>query len=463
MDTDLDKQIFDVAESHSLFTVFLEMSNPEEPGEALRTFDKDQDVMLFFKYYDPRKEKIHYMGHMYVSITTKLSSVVPELLRRANLPPGTSLVLHEEIKPNMLEKIEDIEKPLEHVLEELMDGDIIVFQRYLRQDEQVGLRLPACREYFRDLFHKVEVTFIDKNVPSDPGFALTLSQRMTYSQLAAAVATKLDTNPDMLQFFKSQNYRDIPGHPLRCSFEGVLKDLLQYFRPKQPKKIFYQKLAIPIQQLEDKRQIKCVWLSSDAKTEKELTLYPPKTGTVEDLLLEAREHVELSRSNAKLRLLDIISNKITGVNQPDAKIEQLASPSTKSYRVEEIPKQQETVGEQELLVPVAHFHKEIYSTFGHPFLVKVKNGESFDSVKAKIQKHLDVPDKEFEEYRVAVITLGRARYLEDLPQDEVRLKDFLSAGQGGNNTKPYIGLDHRSKNSKRPRYNYMEKAIKIYN
>ncbi len=38
------------------------------------------------------------------------------------------LMLFEEIKPNMLERIEEPERPLEHVLEELMDGDIIVFQ-----------------------------------------------------------------------------------------------------------------------------------------------------------------------------------------------------------------------------------------------------------------------------------------------------------------------------------------------
>ena len=44
--------------------------------------------MLFFKYYDPAKEKIHYMGHMYVAITSKVSTMVPELITRAHLPPG---------------------------------------------------------------------------------------------------------------------------------------------------------------------------------------------------------------------------------------------------------------------------------------------------------------------------------------------------------------------------------------
>ena len=65
-------------------------------------------------------------------------------------------MLYEEIKPNMLEKIEDLDKPLEHVLEELMDGDIIVFQKDPGLQERTQqYRLPTSREYFRDLFYRV--------------------------------------------------------------------------------------------------------------------------------------------------------------------------------------------------------------------------------------------------------------------------------------------------------------------
>ncbi len=91
------------------------------------------------------------------------------------------------------------------------------------------------------------MTFVDRNSSGDPGFTLTLSQRMNYNQIARAVGEKLDTDPFKIQFFKSQSYREGPGHALRCTFEGTLKDLLVYFRPKQPKRIFYQLLSIPIQ------------------------------------------------------------------------------------------------------------------------------------------------------------------------------------------------------------------------
>ena len=40
--------------------------------------------------------------------------------------------------------------------------------------------------------------------------------------------------------------------------------------------------------------------------------------------------------------------------------------------------------------------QEIFSTFGVPFLLKIKQGETLSKVKERIQKRIDVPDKEFE-------------------------------------------------------------------
>lgn len=60
--------------------------------------------------------------------------------------------------------------------------------------------------FFRDLYYRVEITFCDKNVISDPGFTLELSQRMNYDQMANGVARYLNTDPYLLQFFKPQGY-----------------------------------------------------------------------------------------------------------------------------------------------------------------------------------------------------------------------------------------------------------------
>lgn len=43
----------------------------------------------------------------------------------------------------------------------------------------------------------------------------------------------------------------------------------------------------------------------------------------------------------------------------------------RQFRIEEIPADQIDVCENQALVPVAHFQKEIYATFGAPFLIKL--------------------------------------------------------------------------------------------
>jgi len=463
---DGDRCMTEVSENLNPWTVFLELLTPEEEvTRPLPTFDKDQDVMLFFKYYCPRAQKVFYMSHLYLPITTKLSSILPKLCSLVNIPTDTKLILWEEIKPNMLEKIEDTSQPLEHILEELMDGDIIVFQEDPGPDH--GYDLPTARDYFRDLFYKVEVNFCDKNLANDPGFCLELSQRMNYDQLAKKVAAHLDTDPYLLQFFKSQSYRDGPGHPLRCNYEGTLKDLLVFFRPKQVKRIYYQRLAIPINELENKRQFKVGWLGA-REGEKELVLYPNRNATVADLYQEAKASGQLDLEEGgtgNLRMVEIISNKIFGISRCEQTLESLQVGGTKNYRLEEVPRDQEEIGEGDMLVPVAHFSKEVFSTFGTPFLVLLKQGDTVGLVKSRIQSRLGLADKEWDKYRLAFVIQGKPCYIDEEDRT-VNTKEFRTIalqGQVQQSGKPWIGLDHTNKANKRSRYNYMEKAIKIYN
>lgn len=48
--------------------------------------------------------------------------------------------------------------------------------------ENDNSELPTAKEYFRDLYHRVDVIFCDKTIPNDPDFVVTLSNRMNYFQ-----------------------------------------------------------------------------------------------------------------------------------------------------------------------------------------------------------------------------------------------------------------------------------------
>ncbi|XP_074039373.1 ubiquitin-specific protease 7 isoform X4 [Leptinotarsa decemlineata] len=483
LDTDLHKTVIDVAENANPWNIFLELLPPDSGQTALPTFDKETDVLLFFKMYDPKQKKIHYCGHSYLPVTSKLADIIPLLNERAGFPPDTDLLLYEEIRPNMIEKITNFNDPLEKVcvktplskhkhkksffndhldkvLEELMDGDIIVFEKEEREELS---DLPTCIDYFKDLFYRVEVTFVDKCIPNDPGFTMELSQRMTYDQFARAVAQRVGTDPYLLQFFKCQSYKDSPGHPLRCTFEGTLKDLLVFSKPKVPKKIFYQQLSIRVNELENKKQFKCIYVGPKMKEEKELVLYPNKGGTVADLLEEAKKQIEFGEgSTGRLRLTEINGNKVSMGPKDDTPLESLVVAATKMYRVEEIPRDELQVADDEMLVPCAHFHKEVFSTFGIPFLVKLKQGEPFLKVKERIQKKLAVPEKEWEKFKFVIVSMGRPQIIQE--EDYfVNLADFRVPPSQAGSPKPWLGLDHMNKAPKRSRFNYLEKAIKIYN
>lgn len=85
----------------------------------------------------------------------------------------------------------------------------------------------------------------------------------------------------------------------------------------------------------------------------------------------------------------------------------------KSYRIEEIPLDEMNLKDDEMLISVVHFYKDTYNTFGIPFLIKIKNDETWANVKERIQKKLNLSEKEWEKYKVAKIVLERVDYIQD--------------------------------------------------
>lgn len=118
------------------------------------------------------------------------------------------------------------------------------------------------------------------------------------------------------------------------------------------------------------------------KDEKELILYPNKGGTVGDLLEEAKKQIEFSEgSTGKLRLTEVNCNKVAFGPKEDTPLESLTVCTTKILRIEEVPRDELHLADDEMLVPCAHFCKEVYSTFGCPFFIKIKQGEPFSKVR----------------------------------------------------------------------------------
>ena len=61
--------------------------------------------------------------------------------------------------------------------------------------------------------------------------------------------------------------------------------------------------------------------------------------------------------DSSFRLLEIVSYKILSIQREDTLLDCLNPTSSKTFRIEEIPVDEQQVADDELLVYVAHFHK----------------------------------------------------------------------------------------------------------
>ena len=62
------KSLCEIAENENPWHVWIEMVPPDAETAELPPFDKQGDILLFIKMYNPYTQKICYCGHMTVPI-----------------------------------------------------------------------------------------------------------------------------------------------------------------------------------------------------------------------------------------------------------------------------------------------------------------------------------------------------------------------------------------------------------
>ncbi|CAG0901061.1 unnamed protein product [Cyprideis torosa] len=431
------------------WSLFVETASPDTPAKAsLKPFDKTNDLLLFFRLYDPVEARLHYCGHGYINMKRPVRSasellgsasellgsasellgsasellgsasellgsasellgsagdLIATLNERAGFPPNTPLLLYEEVKVDRCDPIQNLDDSFE-TLGEVMDGDIIIFQK--------------------------QENFPEKNYPL----------------------------PTPLTYF---HYRDCPAQqPISCRYEGTLLDLIGGMKiTRNCKRMYYQILTCRVNEIEDKKELKVVFIDSKYREEKEVSLYPEKGASIRSVLEEAKKVFPFSENGTgKLRVLEILSSKILDTIDPEMIISHLTLSPPKVLRIEEIPPEQMLIAKDEILLACAHFHKEPLATFGCPFYIKVKHNQTLGSIKETIQKKLEISDKELEKWNFAIISAGRATFLED---DNFKL-DLQKFKVHGTISVPWLGMEHLNKAPKRMRYS-MEKPVKIHN
>ncbi|RGB42725.1 ICP0-binding domain of ubiquitin-specific protease 7-domain-containing protein [Rhizophagus diaphanus] len=381
---------------------------------------ENMNIIVFLKYFDPDTQTLEGLGHLYVRDYDKVGDCTNILCERKNLPPDTPLIIYEEIKPNMIEKMY-----LNYTFKrsEIQNGDIICFQKALMENEireytESG-RICSIPQFYESLTLLTVISF--KPEWQDYfEFDLILNKKSTLYQVVEAVALHLNINPLQLQFTNL--------------FDTLDQTLNQVFLDAQT--LYYEIFDLNIieSNLEEERFIKILWLGNTVKDEEIIDICLQKDATVNEIIEEILKKVTLSSPDNKIRLYEVMNHKIQNEYKETELIGRIQEFMT--LYAEEIPQDEILANSHDQIIQVYHFTKDPIQTHGIPFKFVIKNGETLADIKDRLQLRLCMNKSEFARIRIAIVSEFTYKKLEYLENDDIILSEKKLSSTD------YLGLDH---------------------
>ncbi|CAN8269436.1 unnamed protein product [Cochlearia groenlandica] len=398
-----------------------------------------EDILLFFKLYDPENAVLRYVGRLMVKSSSKPMDIAAQLNQMAGFAPDEEIEFFEEIKFEPSVMCEDLDMKASFNQSQIEDGDIICYQKLLSIQESEFFQYPDVPSFLEYVRNRELVHFRALEKPKEDEFTLELSKLHTYDEVVERVAQKLGLDDPSKIRLTAQNYYSRQPKPQPIKYRGVdhLLDMLVH-NNQISGILYYEILDIPLPELQGLKTLKVAFHHS---TKDEVVIHNirlPKQSTVEDVIKELKTRVELSHQDAELRLLEVFSHKIYKIFPSTERIENI-NDHYWTVRAEEIPEEERNIGPSDRLIHVYHFTKEQLQHFGDPFFLLIHEGETLEEIKTRIQKKLHVPDEDFAKWRFAYFSLGRPDYLEDT---DVVYNCFQKRDGYNGSWEQYLGLEH---------------------
>lgn len=181
-----------------LFQLWMDVSTPD-PHEQPQEWPSEDFVLIFLKNFDVHTQTLSGIASIHVRKNQKVQDLAPVILSKMNWPAGTDFMLFEEIKHDMI----DVMKPKQTFQQsEIQDGDIITFQRTVKDSELPSTALYTdARQYYDYLLNRIFVTFAPIIRTGDgDAFTLGLSRKLTYDQWTKKVAEHLNVEHTHIRF-----------------------------------------------------------------------------------------------------------------------------------------------------------------------------------------------------------------------------------------------------------------------
>ncbi|KAL5568695.1 hypothetical protein UlMin_025270, partial [Ulmus minor] len=408
-------------------------------------------ILLFFKLYDPVKEELRYIGRLFVKRTGKPVEILTKLNEMAGFSADEQIELFEEIRFEPKVWCEPIDNNVTFRSSELVNGDIVCFQKSPQPGSSEHFRHPDVPSFLEYVHNRQIVRFRSMEKPKEDEFCLELSKLHTYDDVVERVAQHLGLDDPSKIRLTSHNYYSQQPKPQPIKYRGLyhLSDMLLHYNQTSDI-LYYEILDIPLPELQD---LKTLEVAFHHATRDEVVIHTvrlPKQSTVGDVINDLKTKVELSHPNAEIRLLEVFYHKIYKIFPLHEKIENI-NDQYWTLRAEEIPEEEKDFSPPDLLIHVYHFMKDTthnhvqIQNFGEPFFLVIREHETLAEVKARIQKKLQVPHEEFAKWKFAFMSLGRPEYLQDndIVASRFQRRDLYGAWE------QYLGLEHTDNAPKR--------------
>ncbi|EPS70293.1 hypothetical protein M569_04467, partial [Genlisea aurea] len=210
-----------------------------------------EDILLFFKLYDPEKELLRYVGRLFVKITGKPIEILAKLNEMAGFAPDEEIELFEEIKFEPSVMCERLDKRTTFRFSQLEDGDIVCFRKQLLPEQEEQFRYPNVPSFLEHVGNRQIVHFRALERPNDEEFSLELAKNHTYDDVVERVAQRLGLDdPSKIRLTPHNWYSQQPKlNPIKYrSVDNLLHMLVHYDQFSDI--LYYEVLGIPLPELQ---------------------------------------------------------------------------------------------------------------------------------------------------------------------------------------------------------------------
>nr|AAF01440.1 ubiquitin carboxyl-terminal hydrolase [Schizosaccharomyces pombe] len=421
------------------------------------TDDNDFDTYIFLKIFDYETQQISGLADLHVSKNSPISSLSEWIREHLKWSSDVPITYYEEIKTGMVDVLDpnaSFEKS------EIQVGDIICFEKKLVHDSSSDTSHPykSALDLYDFMAHRVVITFEPRysDDTNNGVFDLVLTTHTNYTDMARAVANKLNVDPNYLQFtmahLPSRTPRSVIRNPSKFTLQNAIPSTYSH---NQNVVMFYEVLDITLSELERKQLIRVHFLSNGISHETQMEFYVDKEGTVEDILRQVTQKVPLNAEDAsRLRLYEVYNHRILKSHLPTDGIYDLNEFSTAYVEVTPKEEQMQLKTDDAVSIVVQHFFKDLSRLHDIPFYFVLLRGETLKDLKKRLQKRLGYNDTQFSKVKLAVLqaqSFGKPYYLTD--DDEVLYGELEPQSH-------ILGLDHPPANGS-AQYHGMDQAIRM--